>query len=259
MKLILPQITVGPPLLARDVPVFPLYLDAPSEPPLDYLLAAEARKIGALSVEAVKAVREPSHFQVGNDGNKPILLLWREMLKCRQARLRTSVLIAPKTLVTIPPWLVRPYHRLDREGSYRKRAVGIVVVDQFFLLNLFDQESTCRRAWRRLLHTPHHWSERRIHHSIYNIRCLWNGVCDATWEPMDTVGAGQAWRGREEELKGWALTLGDTLVHLQVAAPCWAEKTKKEKRKGVGRIPTPPGLRRGPADERPLWLPFTDQ
>jgi hypothetical protein len=256
MNLILPQITVGPPLLAKDVPVFPLYLEEPSEPPLDYLLAAEARKIGALSIEEAKGEQG---FQVGNDGDRPILLLWREMLKCRQARLGTSVLIAPKTLVSIPSWLIRPYHTFDREGSYRQRAVGTVVVDQFFLLNLFDQESTCRRAWRRLLHTPHRWSERRIHHCVYNIRCLWNGVCGADWEPMDTVGAGQAWRGRGEELKGWALTLGDTLVHLQVAAPCWDEKKKKEKRQGLGRIPTPPGLRRGPADKRQLWLPFTDE
>jgi hypothetical protein len=252
MKLTFPKIAVGTPLLAQDVPVFPLYLDAPSEPQSNYLLGAEAKKSGALSVE------EPG-FQVGNDGDKPILLLWREMLKNCRARLGTSVLIAPKTLVTIPPWLVRPYHSLDREGSYRKRAAGTVVVDQFLLLNLFDRESTCRRAWRRLLHTPNHWSERRICHSVTDVRWLWDEACAATWEPIETIGAGQAWRGVGDELRGWAITFGDTLVHLQCAAPCWAEKERKEKKQGLGRIPTPPGLRKGHADKRQLWLPFTDE
>jgi hypothetical protein len=227
MKLNLPTINVGKPLLARDIPVFPIYLDVSSGPSSDYILAAEARKIGVFSMEEIRERQEVSWFRASNTDEKPVLLLWREPLKSR-ARLGTTLLVPPKTVLTIPPWLVRPYHPLVREGSHRKRAVGAVVVDRFFLLNLFDQEATCRRAWRRLLHTPHRWPEPAIRHSFRDIQWFWGEVCEAEWQLMETVGAGQAWRASGEKIKGWALTLGDALVHLQVAAPCWAEKRKKQ-------------------------------
>jgi hypothetical protein len=256
MKLILPKISIGKPKLAEDLPVFPLHLDAACEAPLDYILVPDAKKTGALSVEKVTE----GQWRLHNHGDKHVLVLWREPLTYTCSP-RRSLLIAPEAVVTIHSSLLVPYCHLVRQSPYRKGAVGAVVVDEYFLLSLFDRESTCRKAWRKLLYTHNRWRERRIRHSVNDVERLWAEVCDAKWEPTDTIGAGKAWQTSGEEINGWALTLDDTLVHLQVYAPCWAEEKKKEKKQELGRIPTPPGLRRGKieADKRQLWLPFTDE